>query len=73
MAAPRQAGFTAFSVGMANNRLVYIPISALVKNSPRIMDPMGRTWERVLAVTGQPNTAVKIDPTKAAISTRTTI
>jgi len=58
---------------MANNRLVYIPISSLVKNSPRIMDPMGRTWERVLSVTGQPNTAVKIDSTSAAISTRTII
>ncbi|KAG8461052.1 hypothetical protein KFE25_003621 [Diacronema lutheri] len=67
------AGYTAFSVGMANNRLVYIPISSLVKNSPRIMDPMGRTWERVLSVTGQPNTAVKIDSTSAAISTRTII
>jgi hypothetical protein len=68
-----QAGYTAFSVGMVNNRLVYIPINALVKNSPRMMDPMGRTWERVLSVTGQPNTAVKLDPKTSAISTRTTI
>ncbi|KAJ1621448.1 phosphofructokinase domain-containing protein [Pavlovales sp. CCMP2436] len=67
------AGYTSFSVGMANNRLVYIPIGALVKNSPRMMDPMGRTWERVLSVTGQPNTAVKIVGGSAAISTRTTI
>ena len=58
---------------MVNNRLVYIPINSLVKNSPRMMDPMGRTWERVLSVTGQPNTAVKLDPKTSAISTRTTI
>jgi 6-phosphofructokinase 1 len=52
---------------------VYIPICALVKNSPRMMDPMGRTWERALSVTGQPNTAVKLDPKTNAISTRTVI
>mmetsp|Transcript_11762 Transcript_11762/g.37282 ORF Transcript_11762/g.37282 Transcript_11762/m.37282 type:complete len:306 (+) Transcript_11762:1920-2837(+) len=50
------AGYTAFSVGMRNNRLVYIPIGAMVKNSPRQMDPHGQTWERVISVTRQPNT-----------------
>ncbi|KAG8464867.1 hypothetical protein KFE25_010235 [Diacronema lutheri] len=51
------AWYTAYSVGMVNNRLVYIPINALVANSPRMMEPNGRTWERVIAVTGQPDTA----------------
>jgi 6-phosphofructokinase 1 len=51
------AGFTGFSVGMVNNRIVYLPIPQLVATSPRSMDPNGQTWERVLAMTGQPNTA----------------
>mmetsp|Transcript_9624 Transcript_9624/g.22476 ORF Transcript_9624/g.22476 Transcript_9624/m.22476 type:complete len:536 (+) Transcript_9624:49-1656(+) len=50
------AGYTAFSVGMRNNRLVYIPINAMVKKSPRQMDAHGQTWERVLSITRQPNT-----------------
>ena len=50
------AGFTAFSVGLVNNRVVYIPISKLVATSPRVMDPVGRTWERVLTCTRQPDT-----------------
>jgi 6-phosphofructokinase 1 len=50
------AGYTAFSVGLVNNRVVYIPISKLVATSPRVMDPEGRTWERVLSMTLQPNT-----------------
>jgi 6-phosphofructokinase 1 len=50
------AGYTAFSVGLVNNRVVYIPISKLVATSPRVMDPIGRTWERVLTMTLQPNT-----------------
>lgn len=45
-------GYTAFSVGLVNNRVVYIPIPRLVATSPRVMDPFGRTWERVLASTG---------------------
>ena len=39
-----------------NNRVVYIPIPRLVATSPRIMDPSGRTWERVRAATRQPVT-----------------
>ena len=49
------AGYTAFSVGLINNRLVYIPISRLTATSPRILDPSGRTWERILALTRQPS------------------
>ena len=55
------AGYTAFSVGLVNNRVVYIPIPRLVATSPRVMDPKGRTWERVLAVTRQPHTKASMD------------
>lgn len=51
------AGYTGFSVGLVNNRIAYLPIPQLVATSPRSMDPYGPTWERVLAMTGQPNTA----------------
>jgi hypothetical protein len=44
------AGYTAFSVGLVNNRVVYIPIPLLVASSPRVMDPKGRTWERVCVI-----------------------
>jgi len=50
--------------GLCNNRLVYLPIPLVVATSPRIMDPVGRTWERVLSVTRQPNTAVKLSKNK---------
>lgn len=50
------AGYTGFSVGLVNNRTVYLPIPTLVATSPRSMNPHGRTWERVLGLTGQPNT-----------------
>lgn len=49
------AGYTGFSVGLVNNQIVYIPIPQLVAGSPRQMNPYGTTWERVLAMTGQPN------------------
>jgi 6-phosphofructokinase 1 len=51
------AGLTGFSVGVVNRSPVYIPIPQLVATSPRNMDPHGTTWERILAMTGQPNTA----------------
>ncbi|CCI46577.1 hypothetical protein ABG067_004366 [Albugo candida] len=50
------AGFTGFTVGLSANRVVYFPIAAITQNSPRCMDPFGRTWERVLCLTRQPNT-----------------
>ncbi|KAL7581507.1 hypothetical protein ACA910_022076 [Epithemia clementina (nom. ined.)] len=59
------AGFTGFSVGLCNNRMVWLPIPELVATSPRSMDPRGRTWERILAVTRQPNT---VDHEKASSS-----
>lgn len=52
------SGYTGFSVGLVNNQVVYIPIPQLVATSPRAMDPHGTIWERVLAMTGQPNAAV---------------
>jgi 6-phosphofructokinase 1 len=53
-------GFTGFSVGLCNNKMVLLPIPELVRTSPRRMNPHGRTWERVLALTRQPNTVVKL-------------
>ena len=40
------AGLTGFSTGLINNRLVYVPITAITANSPRRMNPRGRTYER---------------------------
>jgi 6-phosphofructokinase 1 len=50
------AGLTGYSVGLVNNRMVWLPIPELVATSPRYMNPHGRTWERVLCLTRQPNT-----------------
>ena len=55
------AGYTAFTTGLVNNRVAYIPIPRLVSTSPRVMDPNGRTWERVRAMTRQPQVARYID------------
>ena len=49
------AGYTGFTVGLCNNKMCYLPIPEIVATSPRQMDPKGRTWERILAVTRQPN------------------
>ena len=57
------AGRTGFSVGLVNNRVVYIPIPQLVATSPRYMDPQhGEIWERILSMTKQPNTALPSSP-----------
>ena len=48
------AGFTSFSTGLCNNRIVYIPIEELLAVSPRTVTPNGRTIERVLSITRQP-------------------
>ncbi|GMI58793.1 hypothetical protein ScalyP_jg4402 [Parmales sp. scaly parma] len=50
------AGFTAFTVGLVNNRMVFLPMTELVRKSPRTMNPRGRTWERIVQLTLQPNT-----------------
>ena len=49
------AGFTGFSVGLVNNRLVYLPITVITANSPRRLNPRGRTYERLLSITRQPD------------------
>ena len=67
------AGYTAFSVGLVNNRVVYIPITRLVATSPRVMDPLGRTWERVLASTGQPQQLPSIDASVCTVNDRTMV
>jgi 6-phosphofructokinase 1 len=41
--------------GLVNNRSVYLPISAITDNSPRRLNPRGRTYERLLATTLQPD------------------
>ena len=51
------AGYTGFSTGLVNNQLVYLPIPQLVASSPRTMNPNGNIWGRIVAMTGQPNTA----------------
>ncbi|KAI9995786.1 hypothetical protein PInf_012854 [Phytophthora infestans] len=47
------AGYTGFT----RQSCRVLPIEAITRNSPRCMDPFGRTWERVLCLTRQPNTA----------------
>lgn len=49
------AGFTGFSVGLVNNRFAYLPIPAITANSPRRMNARGRTYERLLQLTRQPD------------------
>ncbi|KAK8793513.1 hypothetical protein WA158_004872 [Blastocystis sp. Blastoise] len=49
------AGYTGFTVGLCNNRTVYIPIEMLTDNSPRYLYPFGRTYERVVNITNQPD------------------
>ena len=48
------AGFTGVSVGLCNNRMVLLPITAITSCSPRGIRPNGRTVERVVSTTGQP-------------------
>ena len=52
------AGYTGFTVGVCNNRSVYIPIKDLTDNSPRKLYPFGRTYERVVNITGQPDFSI---------------
>jgi hypothetical protein len=55
-----------WAIHQVNNHSVLIPIPALVAKSPRTLNPEGRTWDRVLAITGQPRHAPQAPlPTKA--------
>ena len=65
------AGFTGFCTGLCNNRVVYLPMEAIVANSPRKMNANGRTWERILSLTGQPKTARAVKPGGGAVTART--
>jgi len=67
------AGYTAFTTGLVNNRVVYIPIPRLVATSPRLMDPMGRTWERILAATLQPKHEPAFDSAVCTVNDRTMV
>jgi len=50
------AGYTGFTSGFVNNHSVLIPIPLICDKSPSQMNCVsGRTWQRVLAVTGQPH------------------
>ena len=49
------AGYTGFTVGMVNSHTAMIPADLLAERSPRTMNPKGRTMERLLAMTGQPD------------------
>jgi len=53
------AGYTNITVGVVNNHLVYIPIPLVVATSPRVLDVFGRTWDRVLSITRQPEYSPK--------------
>jgi 6-phosphofructokinase len=63
------AGYTNFSTGLVNNRVVYIPIPRIVATSPRGVDPNGRTWERVLSNTRQPQ-ALRNEPLNVPVVTK---
>jgi 6-phosphofructokinase 1 len=48
------AGLTGFTVGLINNRTVYIPNDLLKDAKPKRVNSVGRMWERVLMMTRQP-------------------
>ena len=48
------AGLTGFTVGLINNRTVYIPNDLLKTAKPKRVNSKGRMWERVLMMTRQP-------------------
>lgn len=50
------AGYTGICMGVINSRTVLLPIEYVTDFSPRSIDPDGRTWQRILSLTGQPNT-----------------
>lgn len=52
----RLGSYIAFTPTTMDCAQVYLPMAELVANSPRIVNPLGRTWENVLTVTRQPST-----------------
>ena len=47
------AGVTAATVGLVNGHYVWLPIETVIQ-APRVVDPRGRMWGRLLAQTKQP-------------------
>lgn len=50
------AGFTDFTVGSINTHYVYLPTTTIIQ-SPRTVDPQGRTWNRLCTAINQPDLA----------------
>eukprot|EP00741_Cyanophora_paradoxa_P017433 tig00020965_g16842.t1 len=48
------AGYTGFTVGMINSRVVYLPFEDIC-GRPQHVDPSGRMYQRLIASTGQPS------------------
>jgi len=48
------AGFSGFTVGLINEHYVFLPIKA-VTTVPKVVDPQGRTWFRLMDSTRQPD------------------
>eukprot|EP00276_Gloeochaete_wittrockiana_P018121 CAMPEP_0184338138 /NCGR_PEP_ID=MMETSP1089-20130417/6667_1 /TAXON_ID=38269 ORGANISM="Gloeochaete wittrockiana, Strain SAG46.84" /NCGR_SAMPLE_ID=MMETSP1089 /ASSEMBLY_ACC=CAM_ASM_000445 /LENGTH=539 /DNA_ID=CAMNT_0026664451 /DNA_START=21 /DNA_END=1640 /DNA_ORIENTATION=- len=48
------AGYTGFSTGLVNSRVVYIPLKEIVSLPSRV-DPSGHMWQRLITSTGQPH------------------
>lgn len=47
------AGFTGFTVGLVNTHYVYLPIGVIIQ-APRIVDPLGRSYNRLVTAINQP-------------------
>lgn len=62
------AGYTNFTSGLVNNRSVMIPIPVITSSSPSYLNPFGRTWERVVSTTHQPNELSRITQPKESIA-----
>jgi 6-phosphofructokinase 1 len=48
------AGFTDATVAMVNTHYVYLPISTVIQ-APRLVNPKGRRWNRLITANGQPD------------------
>ena len=55
----------------SNTTRVVFLMEAIVANSPRKMNANGRTWERILSLTGQPKTAQAVQAGSGAVTART--
>lgn len=53
--ASRPVGFT---VGTVDNQIVWLPITVIATQKPRLVDPLGRLYARLCNFTGQPDLSV---------------